>query len=74
MFLTTNRVGIIDPAFKSRIHVSLYYPPLNGATTIKIWRVNIKRIRSSEKDYEVDEDGIIEFAKNHFVAHDEIGR
>jgi hypothetical protein len=25
LFLTTNRVGIMDEAFKSRIHVSLYY-------------------------------------------------
>lgn len=28
LFLTTNRVGAFDEAFKSRIHISLYYPPL----------------------------------------------
>ena len=35
LFLTTNRVGALDPAFKSRIHISLYYPNLtkNGETT-----------------------------------------
>lgn len=74
LFLTTNRVGIFDPAFKSRIHISLYYPPLSGVTTIKIWKVNIERTRSSEKNYEIDEDAIIDFAKSHFRAHDQGGR
>ncbi|KAL8779557.1 MAG: hypothetical protein Q9213_006885 [Squamulea squamosa] len=74
LFLTTNRVGIFEPAFKSRIHISLYYPPLNGVTTIKIWKVNINRTRTSEKRYEVDEDRILEFAKEHFLEHDEGGR
>ena len=36
LFLTTNRVGISDEAFKSRIHISLYYPPLNWQQTEKI--------------------------------------
>ncbi|KAL8809082.1 MAG: hypothetical protein Q9200_003734 [Gallowayella weberi] len=74
VFLRILEVGIFDPAFKSRIHISLYYPPLNGVTTIKIWRVNIDRTRLSEKGYEVDEAGILEFAKSHFLAHDEGGR
>lgn len=26
LFLTTNRVGTLDEAFKSRVHLSLYYP------------------------------------------------
>ncbi|KAL8841967.1 MAG: hypothetical protein Q9176_002904 [Flavoplaca citrina] len=74
LFLTTNRVGIFDPAFKSRIHISLYYPPLDAPTTIKIWRVNIARLKSSEKRYDMDEDGIIAFAKDHFLTYDEGGR
>lgn len=74
LFLTTNRVGIFDPAFKSRIHISLYYPPLDAPTTIKIWRVNIARLKSSEKTYEIDEDGVIAFAKDHFLTYDEGGR
>ncbi|OJI84013.1 hypothetical protein ASPTUDRAFT_635088 [Aspergillus tubingensis CBS 134.48] len=28
-FLTTNRVDNADEAFKSRVHISLYYPPLS---------------------------------------------
>lgn len=74
LFLTTNRVGVIDPAFKSRIHISLYYPPLDDFTTIKIWEVNIARLKASEKKYEVDEGGIIGFAKRLFRRQDEGGR
>lgn len=74
LFLTTNRVGIFDPAFKSRIHISLYYPPLNGVATIKIWKVNIDRTKSSERGYDIDEDAILEFAKGHFLSHDQSGR
>ena len=70
LFLTTNRVGTFDPAFKSRIHMSLYYPPLNERTTIRIWRVNIERLRSSGKTYDIDEADIIEFATDHFYTHE----
>ncbi|KAI0556213.1 hypothetical protein F4679DRAFT_591076 [Xylaria curta] len=45
LFLTTNRVGTLDEAFKSRIHVSLYYPPLNRAQTIEIFKVNIRKLQ-----------------------------
>ena len=43
LFLTTNRVGVFDEAFKSRIHISLYYPPLKQEQTIKIWRAHIEK-------------------------------
>ncbi|KAI1172553.1 P-loop containing nucleoside triphosphate hydrolase protein [Nemania sp. FL0916] len=45
LFLTTNRVGTMDEAFKSRIHISLYYPPLSEAQTIAIFKVNIRKLR-----------------------------
>lgn len=32
LFLTTNRVGTLDDAFKSHIHMSLYYPVLTEKT------------------------------------------
>jgi len=31
LFLTTNRVGTFDEAFRSRIHMWLYYPPLDSS-------------------------------------------
>ncbi|TVY45132.1 hypothetical protein LSUB1_G000711 [Lachnellula subtilissima] len=50
LFLTTNRVGILDEAFKSRIHVSLYYPPLSKEQTLAIFEVNIRKLYDIEKE------------------------
>lgn len=38
LFLTTNRVKNMDPAFQSRIHMSLEYPPLDAAAREAVWR------------------------------------
>jgi hypothetical protein len=37
MFLTTNRVSTIDPAFESRIDVSIDYPNLTPELRLQIW-------------------------------------
>ncbi|KAF9883009.1 hypothetical protein FE257_004322 [Aspergillus nanangensis] len=37
LFLTTNRADHIDPAFESRIHVSVRYPDLDTAARRQIW-------------------------------------
>lgn len=37
MFLTTNRVSTIDPAFESRIDVSIDYPNLTAELRLQIW-------------------------------------
>jgi hypothetical protein len=47
LFITTNRVGTFDDAFISRIHVSLYYPPLVDRDRVLIWESNFRRL---EKD------------------------
>lgn len=74
LFLTTNRVGIIDEAFKSRIHVSLYYPHLNELQSKRIWEINITRLKQMEAEQsaltnqpplKIDEDRILKFAENH---------
>jgi hypothetical protein len=44
LFLTTNRVGSFDDGFRSRIHLTLYYPDLTARQTTKIWKTNIRRI------------------------------
>lgn len=49
LFLTTNRAGVLDEAFKSRIHFSLYYPHLTREQTIDIWKLNIARVRKIEQ-------------------------
>lgn len=67
LFLTTNRVGIFDEAFKSRIHISLGYPPLDSGQTRKIWRMNLKRTAAAKGlNIKVDDEKIIDFAAEHF--------
>ncbi|KAL1862622.1 hypothetical protein Daus18300_008419 [Diaporthe australafricana] len=49
LFLTTNRVGAIDDAFRSRLHLTLYYPKLTERQTLKIWKTNLQRLKSNNK-------------------------
>ena len=41
MFLTTNRVQTVDPAFRSRIHLSLTYPALSETARSSLWETFI---------------------------------
>ena len=70
LLLTTNRVGAFDEAFKSRIHVSLYYPPLNWERTEAIWRMHMRRLmeRKNRKgiNLHIDEAEILAFVKKHY--------
>ncbi|KAI9856752.1 MAG: hypothetical protein M1813_008789 [Trichoglossum hirsutum] len=70
LFLTTNRVGTIDEAFKSRIHVSLFYPKLDRKTTLKIWETNLSRVKAdiegAGRRVKYNEKDILQFAKTHF--------
>lgn len=43
LFLTTNRVKNMDPAFQSRIHMSLEYPPLDYAARAAVWKGFLNR-------------------------------
>ncbi|KAK8058634.1 hypothetical protein PG994_009082 [Apiospora phragmitis] len=73
IFLTTNRVGVIDEAFKSRIHVSLRYPKVKLKSTLEIWKNMLNRIeRDNERQdikVEFDRDELLEFAEEHFEVH-----
>ncbi|KAF4875456.1 putative cell division cycle ATPase [Colletotrichum siamense] len=44
LFMTTNRVGALDEAFQSRVHLSLSYPNLSLDDTIEILRFNLDRL------------------------------
>jgi hypothetical protein len=52
LFLTTNRVGALDEAFKSRIQLHLYYPRLNLPQTTAIFEVNIQKLLLIEQEKE----------------------
>lgn len=49
MFLTTNRVETIDTAFKSRIHLSVFYPPLSEDAKKELWNSLIARGNSDRR-------------------------
>ena len=67
LILTTNKVGHFDEAFTSRIHVSLYYPPLDRKSTLQIWKMNLSRLIANRSDtLVVDRDAIEKYAKQHY--------
>ena len=69
LFLTTNRVGAFDMAFKSRIHINLYYPPLTARQTLDIWKMNLDALRERRKDsLSIARPKIIQFAKDHYTS------
>lgn len=44
---STNKVGTFDEALKSRIHISLYYKPLDSEQSEQVWRSNLRRFATS---------------------------
>ena len=67
LFLTTNRVGTFDEAFKSRIHMSLYFAPLEKKQTLRIWKMNLKRlIKRKQGRLEANQRELLEYAELHF--------
>ena len=66
LFLTTNRIGSFDEAFKSRIHISLYYAPLSDRQTFEVWAMNLNRLSKSNRDIYVDRSEIEAFARSHW--------
>jgi AAA+ superfamily predicted ATPase len=57
LFLTTNRLSIVDPAFQSRILVAIKFKTLGTNTRRVIWKAFIERlddIRSVSKDELLD--------------------
>ena len=71
LFLTTNRVGAFDEAFKSRIHISLYYPPLDSEKTLDVWKMNLERLsKKNDRRNELmafDEEEILKYARSHYI-------
>lgn len=55
LILTSNRVGIFDEAFKSRIQVALHYPNLDRIARKKIWKNFFDMMEMDEEDVNLDE-------------------
>ncbi|KAF5647840.1 aaa family atpase [Fusarium tjaetaba] len=71
LFLTTNRVGVIDPAFRSRIQMSLVYPQLSLDVTCKLYEKFIRRAKTEQMKqgyyaFKIKEKEILKFGKKHF--------
>ncbi|KAI9695092.1 MAG: hypothetical protein M1820_008917 [Bogoriella megaspora] len=71
LFLTTNRVGTFDEAFKSRVHISLFYPNFDKETTVEVWETFIAQTKEAIekkgwKHFEIQEDRIRRFAEKHW--------
>lgn len=70
LFLTTNRVGVLDDAVKSRLTWTAYYPPLDESQTMRIWKVNLKLLRERNENIEINSREILKFALKHFREMD----
>ncbi|KAJ0342505.1 hypothetical protein KNSL1_010686 [Colletotrichum chrysophilum] len=70
LFLTSNREGLIDEAFKSRIHVALRYKSIDAPGTKKIWENILDRIELDNEKKAVkvcfDRNELLEWAESHF--------
>lgn len=51
LFLTTNRVGMFDDAFISRVHVQLYYPDFTDEERQRIWKTFIDKLAKEKGNY-----------------------
>lgn len=70
LFLTTNRIGVLDEAFMSRTHTQLYYPPLEKEQSLKIWETNLKKlVRRKRETIHVDIDRVLAYASDHYQAN-----
>ncbi|KAK5658069.1 hypothetical protein OQA88_2625 [Cercophora sp. LCS_1] len=76
LFMTTNRVGALDEAFRSRIHYNILYPALNKTQTMEIWQMNLERLRKIDEEHQrvagrkamvINEEEILRFAEDNYA-------
>ncbi|KAF2276670.1 P-loop containing nucleoside triphosphate hydrolase protein [Westerdykella ornata] len=54
LFLTTNRLGHIDDAILSRIHLIIEYEELTDETREKIWQQFFNKLRKEQENFDID--------------------
>jgi hypothetical protein len=78
LFLTTNRIGKIDQAISSRIHIILHYKRLGQREIESVFRINMDRLRQTEEQQSgmtgqpplvIVESDILQFAQDHCDKH-----
>lgn len=64
MFLTTNRVDSFDPAFESRIHLTINYPKLDHESRLHVWRTFLTKTASASPSLcTISDIDLVELAK-----------
>lgn len=71
LILTSNRIGMFDEAFKSRIQVALHYEKLNKASRKKVWANFIDMLEEDEEDVDFQE---IRYKLDQLAQNDLNGR
>ncbi|KAB5583585.1 hypothetical protein GE09DRAFT_1079374 [Coniochaeta sp. 2T2.1] len=83
LFLTTNRAGVLDEAFISRIHSKILYQNLTLEQTLDIWKLNIQRVREIDAELakneergplQINEQELLDFAAFLFNQSSSRGR
>ena len=78
LFLTTNRVGVLDEALNSRVHISLFFKHLDLSQTRALFEMNIRRCRlianqrasvTGEPALIIKEKEICDFAMEKYEDH-----
>lgn len=65
MFLTTNRIEAFDPAFKSRIHLSIKYEPLCKEFRRQLWYNFISSSMDDHREPSALEDDFLDYLALH---------
>ncbi|KAL2870147.1 ATP-binding protein [Aspergillus lucknowensis] len=55
LVLTSNRIGTLDEAFKSRVQLTLHYPPLDESSRRRIWSNFITRLQHTSPETKADQ-------------------
>ena len=55
VFLTTNRIHVLDDAMKSRIHLALRYSPPELEMRRSIWTQSLRAVRVEQLDMDIDQ-------------------
>lgn len=70
-------MGVIDEAFKSRVHVSLAYPTIKAKETKEIWEGILNRIEKENETAAIkikfDRNALLKFASQHYETHKKTG-
>lgn len=65
-------MGVFDEAFKSRVHMALYYPPLEWKYTKRIWETHLNKLINSDR-ISLDHKDLLDYAETFFEEQNKHG-